>query len=232
MHPGEPDRGPRWLDFGAPGALYRARRVLEAGQIAVLPTENLYGFSVLAASASAVGRLRELKGRDAHHPFVGLAASVQAVESMVDRESCTEALEHLRRLWPAPLTAVLPLRAARPWGERLESRGTAAFRVPAHERLRQLLKGLGGVVLSTSVNRTGRAPLRRLADIADEFGAAADVALFRDRRLEEAARAAVPAPASTVVDCTTWPPRLLRPGAYDLERAGVAVSQTKPASGG
>lgn len=187
--------------------------------MAVLPTEGLYGFSVLADSSAAVERLRQLKGRDAKHPFVGLAASAQVVESVVDRDACADALEHLGRLWPAPLTAVLPLRSALAWGERLESRLTAAFRVPAHERLRELLEGLDGVLLSSSANRTGEPPLRTLAAIATAFGAEPDIHLFRDRRLEVAAQIGVPAPASTVADCATWPPRILRAGAYDLDAA-------------
>jgi hypothetical protein len=43
--------------------------------------------------------------------------------------------------------------------------------------------------------------------------------MFRDSRLERAATDHSAVPASTVADFGTWPPRVLRRGAFDLEAA-------------
>ncbi len=208
----------RVLDFGDPAALHVARRVLEAEQVAVLPTEALYGFSAIADSEPARLRILELKRIERGRPFVGLVPTLEVLESYVDTDRCAAALRFLAEVGPAPLTAVLPVGRALPWGEPLESGGSAAFRIPGHPRLRELVASLGHVVLSTSVNRTGAPPFRDIASIATEFGAD-DVWLFRDARLEREAARNRPALASTLVDCTTWPPRVLRAGAYDVHQA-------------
>ena len=212
---------PSTLDFGDPAAPYVARRILAAGEVAVLPTESLYGLSVLADSEVGRQRLLELKRSASKRPFVGLAATLEVVEAVVDAQACPGSLAFLRRVWPAPLSAVLPLRRALPWGEPLESGGTAAFRVPAHARLRDLLAALGRIVLSTSVNVSGEPPLRTMASIHEAFGAD-DVWMFRDARLErQATNPLLPEP-STLVDCTVWPPRVLRAGAFALDAALAA----------
>jgi L-threonylcarbamoyladenylate synthase len=143
---------------------------------------------------------------------VALAGRVEAIEGYLAPDQDGRALEFLRRVWPAPFTAVLRVRQALPWAEKLESNWTAAFRVPAHPRLRLLLARLGTPLLSTSVNRTGQEPLRSLEAIARAFGGAPDVWMFRDRGLE-----ARPSLGSTLADCSLWPPRLLRPGRVALE---------------
>lgn len=214
------------VDFGDPGAPYLARRLLRDGGVAVLPTETLYGFSVLASDEAARRRILALKRSPPGRAFLGLAASAEAVELHVDTIRFGDPVRFLRRVWPAPLTAVLPVERALPWGEPLESGGTAAFRVPAHPRLLLLLRELGQILLSTSVNRRGQKPLLRIAEISAAFGREPDVWLFRDRRLERAAAHTSAMPASTVADFSTWPPQVLRPGAFDLEaallEAGVA----------
>jgi L-threonylcarbamoyladenylate synthase len=201
------------MDFGAPGALALACRLLAAGEALVLPTETLYGFSALANAAAARGRIEAWKGIAARRGFLALVPSLDAVWPFLAETQDRRAVHFLRAVWPAPLTAVLRVREALPWGEALESGATAAFRVPAHARLRALLEKVGAPVVSTSVNRTGEPALRRQADIARGFAGVADLWCFRDRGLEMRQAG----PGSTIADCTGWPPRLLRPGLFDLE---------------
>jgi L-threonylcarbamoyladenylate synthase len=213
-------REERCRDFGDPGALALASRVLAEQQVAVLPTDTLYGFSVLGSSASGVERLLELKGVPRRRGFVALVAGVEALVPYLDAGQDLRGLDFLRRVWPAPLTAVMRVRAPVPWAEPVESGWTGAFRMPAHSRLCQLLQRVGTPFLSTSVNRTGAAPLLTLDAIRLEFGGEPDVWMFRDRGLESATAAS----ASTLADFTTWPPRVLRAGRFDLE-AALATSQ-------
>jgi L-threonylcarbamoyladenylate synthase len=105
-------------------------------------------------------------------------------------------------LWPAPLTVVLPLRAPI-----AASRGARALavRMPAAPRLRELLDVLGPVT-GTSANRSGEPPLARPDDVARVLGHELDVLVNGG-----------PTPggeASTIVDATVEPPRVVRAGAY------------------
>ena len=207
------------MDFGAPGALVLAARLLEAGEAVILPTETLYGFSALGSSDAGRRRIESWKGIAARRAFLALVPSFAAVQPFLDPDQDRRALHFLRAVWPAPLTAVLRVHAALPWGEGLESGATAAFRVPAHARLRALLERVGSPVLSTSVNRTGQPPLGRQADIASAFATVTNLWFFRDRGLEMRE----PGLGSTIVDCTLWPPRQVRPGLFDLDTSLCAV---------
>ena len=92
--------------------------------------------------------------------------------------------------------------------------------MPAHARLRELVAAVGEPVVSTSANRSGRAPLDDPAAIVEAFGAGLDVVVIESAG-SVAARVRRP---STVADCTAWPPRLLRAGEFDLEAAARAWS--------
>jgi tRNA threonylcarbamoyl adenosine modification protein (Sua5/YciO/YrdC/YwlC family) len=189
--------------------------VLARGHVAVLPTETLYGLSASAESAAAVSRIMQLKCIDEQRGFVALVESAAALRMYLAAGVEPRILGFLRNAWPAPLTAVVRVREPVAWGKQLDSGWSAAFRVPAHARLRALLARLRRPLLSTSVNRTGQPPLTTLEEIARVFGQEPDVWMFRDRGLEARHAAA----GSTVADFTTWPPRVLRSGGFELEAA-------------
>ncbi|MDX1384465.1 MAG: Sua5/YciO/YrdC/YwlC family protein, partial [Thermoanaerobaculia bacterium] len=77
--------------------------------------------------------------------------------------------------WPAPLSLVCPL--AEPVAAAVGA-GSLAVRVPAHPRLRRLLRDLATPLTATSANRSGEAPILdpcRVADLlAGETGAVVD----------------------------------------------------------
>jgi L-threonylcarbamoyladenylate synthase len=105
----------------------------------------------------------------------------------------------LSRIWPAPLTVVLPAKkktaAARA--------GTLAVRIPAHEALRALLYRTGPLT-GTSANRHGRPPC---TEIDEALGL-----LIEDPDLVLDAGPTPGGEPSTLVDLTGVEPRLLRPG--------------------
>ena len=165
-----------------------------------------------------MARIGALKGIGTPRGFVALAASAEMVELWVERDA--RALGFLRAIWPAALTAVVTVRRPVPWGESRAGSATAAFRVPAHGRLRELVAAVGEPLVSTSANRSGDSPLEDPAAIVETFGAGLDVVVIEPPG-SGAVRALRP---STVADCTAWPPRLLRPGEFDLEAAVRAWS--------
>jgi len=205
----------RSVDFGDPGALALAGRLVRAEAVVILPTETLYGFSALASSDAARQRIEAWKGIGAPRSFLALVADFDSMVPFLHPGQDRRGLGFLRRNWPGPLTAVLQVERALGWGETVESGATAAFRIPAHPRLRQLLATIGAPIVSTSVNRSGSPPLQNEVEIRAEFGAADDLWFFRDRGLETRA----PGRGSSVVDLRNWPPRLLRAGAFDLDAA-------------
>lgn len=169
---------------------------LDSGGVVLLPTDTIYGLHAKADDAAAVAKIAEMKGREGEKPFVVLAASLEQVEAM-GAVLNDDVRPLLAAVWPAPVTAILPLRAPI-----AASRGasTVAVRVPALDWLRELLVRTGPLV-STSANRSGESPIRVPSDLA--------------RPLQSQLAAIVDAgplmgEASAIVDFTGNPPRVVR----------------------
>jgi L-threonylcarbamoyladenylate synthase len=187
----------RWGDPVAVLAAARAR-----GAVLVVPTESSYGLGVDPGNRRAVEAVYRLKAREAGKPLpVVIAEPAQAAALGVDPG--LPELARAARCWPGPLTAVLPLRP----GTGLPAAagtGSVAVRVPAHDRLRRLLRELGPLT-ATSANPAGGAPLVDPAEVA-ELAAGADAVLVDDGVLPGG-------PPSTVVAFdAAGRPRVLRAG--------------------
>ncbi len=204
MREGETRRSPlqwRWGDSPAP-----LQRILAQEGVLAVPSESSYGLAADPRSAASVAAIYQLKERPADKPLLVVLAGVEQLAGLGVRAP-QPALDQLAAVWPAALTAVLPLEQALP-----ASCGAAslAVRVPAHRRLRGLLRQLGPVT-STSANRAGEAPLCRSEEV-HEWLAQRDVgrptAVVDDGELPGG-------PPSTVVAWERQGWRLLRQGAVD-----------------
>jgi L-threonylcarbamoyladenylate synthase len=205
--------------IGEPATMAAALDALQLpGGMLVLPTETLYGLSARASDVAAVERIAATKRRE-DRSFVAIAANLAMVQRYLPEDTPATTIAWLRQAWPAPLSVILRVNQQLAWGRLgVDSGPTAAFRIPAHPWLLELTAQLGEPILSTSVNRRGALPLQRASAIAAEFGAELDL-LVEDPQLEAAAETKM---ASTLVDATHWPPRVIRAGAYEFntDRSG------------
>ena len=182
-----------------------AIRVLKAGGIVALPTDTVYGIGVgWARSPDAVGRLFAAKGRPAERPIVLLLADVDQARELA---SWPPAADHLASVfWPGGLTIVVPQKVPLP-PELTGGRSTIGLRVPDHSCPRTLAATLGLAV--TSANRSGEPEATDAQAIRDQLGEAVDLILDGGP--------ARGGPPSTVVDCSTPTPRILREGAIGAD---------------
>jgi L-threonylcarbamoyladenylate synthase len=212
------------IDWEAPGAAAAIAARLRAGALIALPTDTVYGLSCCTTSEAALQRLDAAKGIAARRSFVALVDAIERIEPLVGPGQDARALAFLRAAWPAPLTAVVALATPVSWGAMHEGVPTAAFRIPAVAPLRAVLAATGVPVVSTSANPTGAAPLTDADAIEAAFGSGLDLLVTApgtEARSE-------PRRPSTLADCRIWPPRLLRLGEYDLERAVAAWPNPAP----
>ena len=178
---------------------------LRSGQPVVMPTETVYGLATNALSAAAVQRVFTLKGRPADNPLIVHLSGADALDSVCD-DVPDVARQLAARFWPGPLTLVLPRGAAVP-DVTTAGRSTVAVRVPDHPVARALLDAFGGPLAAPSANRSGSISPTLLAHVQREF-ADADPPLI----MLDGGPCAVGL-ESTVLDLTSSPPRVLRPGA-------------------
>ncbi len=146
--------------FGDPIAPLRA--LLARGGVLAIPTESSYGLGVDPWNPAGVEAIYRIKEREAGKPLpVVIAGRDQLAGLGIDPD--LNIVKRLFALWPAPLTAVLPV--ARPLPASAGTR-TLAVRVPDHGPLRELLAALGHGLTATSANASGEAPMVDPAAVA------------------------------------------------------------------
>jgi L-threonylcarbamoyladenylate synthase len=184
-----------------PAVVALAVALLGDGVLLIYPTDTLYALGGRALDPAAAVNVRRAKGREEGKPLPLVVADVEQARSLA--ASWPDAADLLAaRFWPGPLTLVVPARTAVPV-DVTSGTGNVALRVPALELTRALCRAAGPLV-STSANRAGGTPPVTCADAVTAVGAAAALALDAGH-----GRSA----ASTIVDLTADPPRLLRAGA-------------------
>jgi L-threonylcarbamoyladenylate synthase len=179
----------------------RFRELVSRGGVAAVPTETYYALAADPRSRAGVDRVFRIKRRDDGKPLPTLFSERGQLADL-GVEAPPETLDRFFAIWPAPLTVVLPLRESI-----AASRGASslAVRLPDAPDVRALLS-LVGPLTGTSANRSGEAPIARPDDVAPLLGD--DLDLLVDGGPTPGG------PASTIVDATVDPPRLLRPGAF------------------
>ena len=188
-----------------PAVVALAASLLTAGSLLIYPTDTLYALGGRVLDAAAGAAVRRAKGREEGKPLPLVAADLE--QARVLCASWPEAADQLAaRFWPGPLSLVVPAAPTVP-ADVTAGSGNIAVRVPDLELTRALCRQTGALV-STSANRAGGTPPLNCADALEAVGAAAALALDAGRGR---------AVASTIVDLTSTPPRLLRGGAIPWE---------------
>lgn len=191
-----------------PEGIARAARLLRAGEVVAFPTDTVYGVAVAASRADRLDALFALKRRPLERriPMLvdGLAQAAELGATVDDRARALA-----ERFWPGALTIVLPLGAE-----------TQAFRAPDHAVALALIRA-AGPLLATSAN---------LSDQPDTLGADEVLIAFATQQDELAAVVdGGPVPggvASTVVDLSVMPARVLREGPIGRARLTEVIELT------
>jgi L-threonylcarbamoyladenylate synthase len=185
-----------------PSAVADAADVLRRGGLVAFPTETVYGLGADALSPAAVARIFAAKGRPSHNPIIVHVADAADAARVAAAWPDTAALL-AGRFWPGPLTLVLPRTGAVP--DAVTAGGpTVAVRVPAHPVALALLRAAGAPIAAPSANRSAELSPTCAAHVLKGLDGRIDVLLDGG--------SAPGGIESTVLDLTTAPPRLLRPG--------------------
>jgi L-threonylcarbamoyladenylate synthase len=199
-----------------------AIRVLAAGGIVALPTDTVYGLAVDLASPGGIDRLFAAKRRPSDRAVMLLLADSDQAGGLVDWPPSAAALA--KAFWPGGLTIVVAQRpdAGLP-SELTGGRSTVGLRLPDHSSPRALAASLGPLPV-TSANVSGLPEAAGADEIRSQLGEAVDLILDGGP--------AHGGPPSTVVDCSSPTPRILREGAIGadairrtLAQAGLAAPE-------
>ena len=184
-----------------------AIHVLRSGGIVALPTDTVYGIAVSLTTPGGVERLFAAKERPPDKAIALLLANAAQAAEIGELNAQAEVIA--KAFWPGGLTLVVPRRGDRPLPAALTADlPTVGLRVPDHPAPRALAEAVGPLP-TTSANRSGEPEAADAAAIEAQLGHAVDLILDGGP--------AHGGPASTVVDATMDPPRILRAGAIAPE---------------
>jgi len=210
-------------DYG--DAVTRAAAILSKGGLVAFPTETVYGLGACVDKPAAVDRLRGLKSRQGDKAFtVHLGAAEKATEFVPELSLLARRFIH--KVWPGPVTLVLPVddpsKAAVMVGRNGAAAGTMYFertiglRCPSDRLAHALLQAVEGPVVATSANLAGNPSPQTGADVLRDLDGRIDLLL-------DAGRTEFSMP-STIVRVSGSSFELLREGVYDarmIERLAV-----------
>jgi L-threonylcarbamoyladenylate synthase len=197
-----------------PDGIARAADLLRDGEVVAFPTDTVYGVGVSGGRPDLRAALFALKRRPLDRRIPMLVADLaQATTAGWAADERVEALA--ARFWPGALTIVLP------WGAEAqpdpEIGPTLAFRAPDHPVALALIAA-AGPIFATSAN---------VSDEPDTLGADEVLIAFATQQDELSAvldGGAVPGgTASTVVDCSVSPARILRDGPISRDALAEVV---------
>lgn len=196
-------------------AIKRAASALRQGKLVIFPTETIYGLAADAFDAGAAARVFAAKRRpltEALPVQIGDREDIKKVAESVPNAG----RKLIDRFFPGPLTLVLKKHPNVP--EIVTANGPKiGARMPNHAVAVALILEFGCPIIATSANISGGAEPQTAADAVAQIGESVEVVL--DSGPSELGK------ASTVVDVTEDPPRVLRVGALPVEEVRQIVGE-------
>ncbi|WP_281198381.1 L-threonylcarbamoyladenylate synthase [Staphylococcus schleiferi] len=173
------------------------------GGLVVLPTETVYGLGGNARDDEAVRKIYEAKGRPSDNPLIVHIYDTDQLDDFVS--SISDATKRLMEaFWPGPITFILPLKKGYLCERVTGGLDSVAVRMPSHPVARALLEAVDLPIAAPSANLSGRPSPTTFEHAYEDLNHRVDGIIQStqsDAGLE-----------STVLDCTSFPFRIARPG--------------------
>jgi L-threonylcarbamoyladenylate synthase len=189
-----------------PNMTSRALEVLRAGGLVAFPTDTVYGLGALAFDVKAVESIYIAKDRPIEKAIPVLVGEIKDTEKVVS-EFPYAARKLISRFWPGPLTCIIPKNPTLP--EAISATSTVGVRMPDHAIARVLLRFAGPLAV-TSANISGKENPSTAEEVFAQLGGRIELIIDGGKT-----PGGVP---STVVDCSTSQPTILRVGPISEEQ--------------
>ncbi|MGG7076360.1 L-threonylcarbamoyladenylate synthase [Clostridium sardiniense] len=183
-----------------------AAQVIKDGGVVAFPTETVYGLGANALKEECVEKIFIAKGRPQDNPLIIHVASKDISEYAKNiPEVATKLMD---KLWPGPMTLILEKKDIIPMktSANLE---TIGIRMPSNEVALELIKESGVPLAAPSANISGRPSPTDIERCIEDLTGRVDY-IIGGQKSEVGLE-------STIVDCTVYPPVVLRPGGITLE---------------
>ena len=194
--------------------LEEAKNVYASGGVIGFPTDTFYGLGVDPLDSLAIEKIFNIKSRDKNKPILLLIGETAQLSLIVGKISpIAETL--MEFFWPGPLTLLFEAKNNLPQSL-LGNGNTVGVRFPMSKLSVQLLKGIGFPITATSANVSGGDDCRSGQELLDTIGKQLDLVL--DGGVAPGGK------ASTIIDSTCYPPKLVREGALAREQIEAVLN--------
>lgn len=191
------------LDYDA---LKEAACIINKGGLVAFPTETVYGLGANALDAEAVKKIFIAKGRPQDNPLIIHVADFDL--HRFANNVPEDAVKLMKKFWPGPLTLIFEKSDIIPY---TTSAGldTVGIRMPSNVVAREFIKACGVPIAAPSANISGRPSPTDTERCIEDLSGKIDYIIGAGRcdvGLE-----------STIVDCSSRPFCILRPGGITPE---------------
>ncbi|RXM77809.1 threonylcarbamoyl-AMP synthase [Clostridium tetani] len=180
---------------------------LRNGKLVVFPTETVYGLGANALKEDAVKKIFEAKGRPQDNPLIVHISELEEIAPLVE-EVPKIAYKLMEKFWPGPMTIILPKSSLIP-SRTSGGLNSVGIRMPSNEIARKLIKEAKVPIAAPSANISGRPSPTNIETCIEDLKGKVDY-IIGGEKCDVGVE-------STVIDCTIYPPCVLRPGGITLE---------------
>jgi|Deesub1362A_J573_1020465.scaffolds.fasta_scaffold00236_6 L-threonylcarbamoyladenylate synthase len=186
--------------------LKKAAEAIRKGKLVAFPTETVYGLGANALDRKAVMNIFRAKGRPADNPLIVHVSDFETIESIARVNEIARKL--IDAFFPGPLTLVMEKKDIVP-PEVTAGLNTVAVRMPSNLIALKLIELSGVPIAAPSANKAGKPSPTKAEHVVEDLNGVVDLIIDGGETkigLE-----------STVVDTTTYPVEVLRPGGMLIE---------------
>ncbi len=194
-----------------------AAEYIKRGGIVAFPTETVYGLGADVFNAAAIAKIFHAKQRPNDNPLIAHVGNLEQIESLVS-EITPNAAKFIEAFFPAPLTLVLPKSAKVPLIATADLE-TIGVRMPKNDLARRFLTACETPIVAPSANLSGKPSPTTWQAVYEDLNGRIEC-ILRGEMTEIGLE-------STVVDCTSDVPLILRSGAISLEDLREIVPETQ-----
>jgi L-threonylcarbamoyladenylate synthase len=196
--------------------LSQAAQLLRENEVVAFPTETVYGLGANAFSDEAVRKIYEAKGRPSDNPLIVHIASISKLDEIV-QDIPEYAYKLMNEFWPGPLTLILPKK-----GNKLSTIVTAGLdtvgvRMPNHPVALKLIQEADVPIAAPSANKSGKPSPTHASHVYHDLNG-------KISGIVDGGATGVGV-ESTVLDCTTTVPTILRPGGVTKEQLESVIGE-------
>lgn len=213
-------------------SLNEIAKVLKSGEVIGMPTETVYGLAADATNDEAIQKVFQAKGRPGDNPLIIHIHDISQLDAFVSYIDNKVRLL-MDEFWPGPISFILPLKPDVLSKSATVGLNTVAVRMPKHPVALAVLQHAYVPIAAPSANTSGRPSPTRAAHVSHDLGDS--IYGIIESEISEFGL------ESTVLDCTSTPFHILRPGSISQKQIesvlneSIQIDETdsdKPASPG